>query len=111
MSQPSTLTLDLPDLAALEQHYLPFINGGGLFVPLATGFYPGAPVKLNLRLPSSTNWREVLGQMVWHTPTNAQNNQDAGIGVQLDSSEQDLQQLLKKLLAGLPVSNPAGAIF
>ena len=82
------LSLAIKDKAALYNAYMPFIRQGGIFVPTARRYFIGDEVFLLLTLPDSSERLPVAGKVVWVTPTGAQGNRAAGIGVQFaDTAE------------------------
>ncbi len=81
------LSLTIKDKSALYAAYMPFINGGGLFIPTKKSYHLGEEVFMLLTLMDETEKIPVAGKIVWITPTGAQGTRAAGIGVQF--SEQD----------------------
>ena len=82
------LSLAVKDKAALYNAYMPFVKGGGIFVPTPKRYFLGDEVFLLLTLPESSDRLPVAGKVVWVTPTGAQGNRTAGIGVQFaDTAE------------------------
>jgi type IV pilus assembly protein PilZ len=81
------LSLTIRDKSALYAAYMPFINGGGLFIPTKKSYRLGEEVFMLLTLMEETEKIPVAGKIVWLTPQGAQGNRAAGIGVQF--SEQD----------------------
>ncbi len=81
------LSLTIRDKSALYAAYMPFINGGGLFIPTKKSYRLGEEVFMLLTLMDETEKIPVAGKIVWITPPGAQGNRAAGIGVQF--SEQD----------------------
>ena len=81
------LSLTIRDKSALYAAYMPFINGGGLFIPTKKTYRLGEEVFMLLTLMEETEKIPVAGKIVWITPPGAQGNRAAGIGVQF--SEQD----------------------
>jgi len=81
------LSLTIRDKSALYAAYMPFVNGGGLFIPTKKNYRLGEEVFMLLTLMEETEKIPVAGKIVWITPQGAQGNRAAGIGVQF--SEQD----------------------
>ena len=81
------LSLTIRDKSALYAAYMPFVNGGGLFIPTKKNYRLGEEVFMLLTLMEETEKIPVAGKIVWLTPQGAQGNRAAGIGVQF--SEQD----------------------
>jgi type IV pilus assembly protein PilZ len=96
------VTLAVKDKAQLYGAYMPYLKGGGIFVPTGKRYFLGDEVFLLLTLPESTERLPVAGKVVWVTPTGAQGNRPAGIGVQfVESSEGELVRgKIETLLAG-----------
>jgi type IV pilus assembly protein PilZ len=81
------LSLTIKDKSALYAAYMPFVNGGGLFIPTKKNYRLGEEVFMLLTLMEEAEKIPVAGKIVWITPQGAQGNRAAGIGVQF--SEQD----------------------
>ncbi|MGD8631753.1 MAG: PilZ domain-containing protein [Gammaproteobacteria bacterium] len=81
------LSLTIRDKSALYAAYMPFIKGGGLFIPTKKSYQLGEEVFMLLTLMNETEKIPVAGKIVWITPPGAQGNRAAGIGVQF--SDQD----------------------
>ena len=81
------LSLTIKDKSALYAAYMPFIKGGGLFIPTKKAYQLGDEVFMLLTLMDETEKIPVAGKIIWITPTGAQGNRAAGIGVQF--SDQD----------------------
>ncbi|MGB5338232.1 MAG: PilZ domain-containing protein [Gammaproteobacteria bacterium] len=81
------LSLTIKDKSALYAAYMPFVRGGGLFVPTKKSYRIGDEVFMLLTLMEETDKIPVAGKIVWITPVGAQGNRAAGIGVQF--SDQD----------------------
>lgn len=96
------LSLVLKDKAALYAAYMPYIKYGGVFVPTPKRYFLGDEVFLLLTLPESSEKLPVPGRVVWVTPSGAQGNRLAGIGVQFaDSAEgETIRSRIETLLAG-----------
>ena len=96
------LSLAVKDKAALYNAYMPFVKGGGIFVPTPKRYFLGDEVFLLLTLPDSSERLPVAGKVVWVTPAGAQGNRIAGIGVQFaDTSEGEaVKNKVETLLAG-----------
>ena len=95
------LTLAIKDKGSLYAAYIPFVQNGGLFIPTTKPYKLGDEVFMLLSLMDETERLPVAGNVVWITPSNAQGNRTAGIGVQF--SKQDNGQTRNKietLLAG-----------
>jgi type IV pilus assembly protein PilZ len=80
------LSLKIKDRGALYNAYMPYLKGGGLFVPTAQRYDLGDEVVLLLSLVEINERLSVAGKVVWITPVGAQGNRTAGIGIQFNDS-------------------------
>lgn len=94
-NKPSVLSLTIKERAALYAAYMPFIQGGGLFIPTDKPFKIGQEVFLLLNLVKEPDRLKVAGHVVWQT-TRAQANKPLGIGVQF-STENGGQEAMAKI--------------
>ncbi len=100
------LNLQIKDKASLYQAYMPFVKGGGIFVPTTKKYAIGDDVFLFLLIPAGVDREEkvpVAGRVVWITPTGAQGSRQAGIGVQFpDGAEGEaVRTKIESMLAGI----------
>lgn len=79
------LSLNIKDKTALYNSYIPFVKGGGLFVPTSKPYSLGDEVFILLTLMDESRL-PVAGKVIWLTPSGAQGNRTAGIGVQFSST-------------------------
>lgn len=84
--KPGVLSLAIKEKAALYAAYMPFIKGGGLFIPTNKGFKVGDEVFMLLNLLDDPVKLKVVGQIVWITPE-TQGNRPQGIGVQFNEKD------------------------
>lgn len=111
MSTPSSggapkqgiLPLAIKDKGALFNAYMPFVRGGGLFVPTTKAYSLGDEVFLLLSLMDEKDRLPVAGKVAWITPPGAQGNRVAGIGVQFsESSDGEVARTkIESILAGI----------
>ena len=103
------LSLAVKDKQALFQAYMPYIKGGAVFVPTTKRYFLGDEVFLLLTLPESTERLPVAGKVCWVTPSGAQGNRVAGIGVQFaDTPEgETVKNKIEAILAGILTSDKA----
>lgn len=84
--KPGVLSLAIKEKAALFSAYMPFIKGGGLFIPTNKPYKIGDEVFMLLSLIEEPTKLKVVGHVIWITPV-TQGNRPQGIGVQF--SEKD----------------------
>lgn len=101
------LTLTIKDKAVLYSTYMPFIKGGGLFVPTNRSYQMGDEVFLLLKLLDDPEKIPVAGKVVWITPPGAQGNKTAGIGVQFSADNPMARDKIETQLAGALKSDRA----
>ena len=90
--RPGVLSLTIKDKNALYASYMPFVKGGGIFVPSAKAYKLGDEIFMLLTLMDNKEKIPVAGHVVWVTPPGAQGNRAAGVGIQF--SEKDVNQHL-----------------
>ena len=100
MNSSEPLEATIENKSALCRAYMPFIGGGGVFVPTERRFELGDNVTVALSLFDSGQPAAVHGRVVWITPERAQYRRVAGVGVQIDGNDA-LRQRLEDLLAGI----------
>ena len=86
MARQGILSLTIKDKGALYNAYMPFVKGGGIFVPTAKRYALGDEVFILLTLMDEKERLPVAGRVIWITPPGAQANRTAGIGVQFNDS-------------------------
>lgn len=79
----------------LKNSYLPFIKGGGLFIPTENDHRLNETISVSLQYGDEPEKHDVEGQIVWITPDLSQHADEQGIGVQL-TSPLDFFEKLKK---------------
>ena len=103
MPRQGILSLAIKDKGALYNAYMPFVKGGGLFVPTAKRYGLGDEVFILLTLMDDKDRLPIPGKVIWVTPPGAQGNRTAGIGVQFnDSSDGETARTrIESILAGI----------
>ena len=87
MAQQGILSLSIKDKQALYRSYMPFVQGGGLFVPSTKQFELGDEVFLLLTVMEIEERLPIPGKVIWITPKGAAGNRKAGIGVQFADTQ------------------------
>lgn len=97
------LSLSIKDKGALFNAYMPFVRGGGLFVPTIKPYSLGDEVFILLSLMEEKDRIPVAGKVVWITPGGAQGNRPAGIGVQFNETAdgETARTRIESILAGI----------
>ncbi len=100
--QPRVLHLTLPDRQTLYSAYMPFIQGGGLFIPTDKQYQLGDSILVFLNLSDSGERIPVPGRVIWVTPANAQAKRRQGVGIQFMGRGADaVQKKLEAYLGGM----------
>jgi type IV pilus assembly protein PilZ len=95
------LSLTIKDKSALYAAYMPFIKGGGLFIPTKKSYALGDEVFMLLTLMDEPEKIPVAGKIIWITPIGAQGNRATGIGVQFsDQDDGAARNKIETYLAG-----------
>jgi len=81
------LSLSIRERAALYAAYMPYLKGGGLFIPTTKSYRLGDEVFVLLSLMEDPNKIPVAGKVVWITPAGAQGSKTQGIGIQFAADE------------------------
>ena len=99
--RPGVLSLTIKDKNALYASYMPFVKGGGIFVPSAKAYKLGDEVFMLLTLMDNKEKIPVAGHVVWVTPAGAQGNRAAGVGIQFSEKDSGTaRNKIEALLAG-----------
>lgn len=99
-ARPGVLSLNIREKAALYAAYMPFLKGGGIFIPTSRQYTLGEEVFMLLSLMDDPNRLAVQGKVVWLTPEGVQGNRTQGIGVQftLDDTGATARATIEKIL-------------
>ena len=100
-AKPGVLSLAIKEKAALYAAYMPFVKGGGLFIPTSKSFKIGDEVFMLLSLIDDPHKLKVVGRVAWITPV-TQGNRPQGIGVQFSEKDGglDARNKIEGLLGG-----------
>lgn len=96
------LSLAIKEKAALYSAYMPFLKGGGLFIPTNKSYKIGDEVFMLLSLLDDPNKMKVVGHVAWITPI-TQGNRPQGIGVKFSDADggQEARTKIETLLGGV----------
>ena len=85
--RPGVLSLSIKEKSALFAAFMPFVKGGGLFIPTNKNYKMGEEVFMLLTLMDDPSKMPVSGKVVWVTPSGAHGSRTQGIGVQFAANE------------------------
>ena len=91
------LSLTIKDKSVLYAAYMPFIQGGGLFIPTNKQYQLGEEVFMLLKLMEEPEKIPVAGKVIWLTPKGSQGNKVTGIGVQFTGEESMAKDKIEKI--------------
>jgi type IV pilus assembly protein PilZ len=106
--QGGVLVLPIKDKAALYAAYMPFVIGGGLFVPTNREYVLGQEVFVLLHITEESDRLPIAGKVVWKTPPNSEAHRIAGIGVQFNAKDNksiEARSKIETYLAGTSESD------
>jgi type IV pilus assembly protein PilZ len=100
--RPGVLSLNIRERTALYAAYMPFLKGGGIFIPTNRTYKIGDEVFMLLSLMDDPAKVAVQGSVVWITPEGVQGNRTQGIGVQFtnDDTGAAAQKKIEGILGG-----------
>ncbi len=107
ISRPGVLSLNIREKAALYAAYMPYLKGGGIFIPTNRQYQLGEEVFMLLSLMDDPQRIAVQGKVVWITPEGVQGNRTQGIGVQFTNDETgaSARAQIEKILGEMLASN------
>ncbi len=97
-TKPGVLSLAIKEKPALYAAYMPFVKGGGLFIPTNKDFKVGEEVFMLLSLIDDPMKLKVVGKVIWISPS-AHGSRPQGVGVQF--SEQDGGNEVRNKIEGI----------
>ena len=101
-ARPGVLSLSIKEKSALYAAYMPYLKGGGVFIPTSRVYRLGDEVFMLISLMDDPNKIPVAGQVVWITPAAAQGNKTQGVGVRFSDNESSIsaRNKIEGLLGG-----------
>jgi type IV pilus assembly protein PilZ len=105
------LSVNIREKEALYAAYMPFLKGGGIFIPTKRAYELGDVVFMLLSLMDDPQRIAIQGKVVWITPHGVQGKRTQGIGVQFTNDEtgastrSQIEQILGGTLASTRVTH------
>lgn len=101
-ARPGVLSLSIKEKSALYAAYMPFLKGGGIFIPTTKSYKLGDEVFMLISLMDDPNKIPVAGHVAWITPTSAQGNKTQGVGIRFNDNESSIaaRNKIEGLLGG-----------
>ena len=85
--RPGAISLNIKEKAILYAAYMPFVRGGGIFIPTARSYKLGDEIFMLISLMEDPNKIPVAGRVIWITPPGCHGNRVQGVGVQFKDDE------------------------
>jgi type IV pilus assembly protein PilZ len=107
-ARPSVLSLSIKEKGALYAAYMPFVKGGGLFIPTTRPAKLGDEIYALVSLLDDPNRLPIPGKVVWITPAGSP-GRGQGIGVQFaanDAGEQARARIENLIGGALKAARP-----
>lgn len=107
-SRNSVISIAIKDKQALYMSYMPFVTGGGLFVPTQKDYQMGDEMFLLVKIIDEIEPVHISGKVVWISPPGALGNKPRGVGVQFqgDDAKSTVRLIESKLGASLSLTRP-----
>ncbi len=107
-NKPGVLSLAIKEKSALYAAFMPYVKGGGLFIPTNKSFKIGEEVFMLLSLVDDPMKLKVVGKVIWITPV-AQATRPQGIGVQFSEKDGgiEVKNKIEAILGGALKTNRA----
>lgn len=95
---------------ALYRAYMPYIQGGAIFISTSLQLSLRDEVSLSIQLPNHPEVYTLATQVAWRTPQNAQGNKPAGLGLQFLGEQgpglkDKIESLIKDMLQSTQVTD------
>ena len=99
-NNPGLLSLVIKEKSTLYAAYMPYIKGGGLFIPTNKNFKIGEEIFMLLSLVDDPLKLKLAGKVIWLTPAKASSPQ--GIGVQFSDKDggTEVRKKIEAILGG-----------
>ena len=94
------LAVEISDEDLLYQHYMSFVEGGGLFVPTKKNYELGDDVFFLLSIYLRPEPIPMTGKVVWVTHKGSGSFKVQGVGVQLSEEHAELKVDIEQALTG-----------
>lgn len=86
----SLISIAIKDKQALYMSYMPFVEGGGLFVPSPKDHELGDEIFLLVHIMDEPEPLNISGKVIWITPKGALGNRPVGVGIQIMDDEKHI---------------------
>lgn len=77
----AVISIAIKDKQALYMSYMPFVKGGGLFVPTTKDYGLGDEMFLLVKIMDEVEPTQISGQVIWVSPQGALGGRPPGVGI------------------------------
>lgn len=97
--RPTVLSLVIKERAGLYSAYMPFIEGGGVFIPTQKEYLMGDQVYVILQLMDNPKRFSIAAKVVWVSPAGmSQKSQGIGVQIPYDETGKELREFIENSL-------------
>ena len=100
----SVISIAIKDKQALYMSYMPFVQGGGLFVPTTKDYNLGDEMFLLVKIMDEPEPTQISGKVVWLSPPGALGGRPPGVGIRFVGDDAPQVQRLIEGKLGASVS-------
>lgn len=100
--RPGAISLNIKEKPILYAAYMPYVKGGGVFIPTTRTYRLGDEIFMLISLMDDPTKLPVAGKVVWITPAGCHGNRVQGVGVQFRDDESGVlvRSRIESLLSG-----------
>jgi type IV pilus assembly protein PilZ len=100
--RPGAISLNIKEKSILYAAYMPFVRGGGIFIPTARSYKLGDEIFMLISLMDDPHKLPVAGRVIWITPPGCHGNRLQGVGVQFKEDDSGVlaKSRIETLLGG-----------
>jgi type IV pilus assembly protein PilZ len=100
--RPGAISLNIKEKSILYAAYMPYVRGGGVFIPTARPYRLGDEIFMLISLMDDPTKLPVAGKVIWITPPGCHGNRVQGVGVQFKDDESGalVRGRMESLLSG-----------
>jgi type IV pilus assembly protein PilZ len=100
--RPGAISLNIKEKSILYAAYMPYVRGGGVFIPTARPYRLGDEIFMLISLMEDPTKLPVAGKVIWVTPPGCHGNRVQGVGVQFKEDESGalVRSRIESLLSG-----------
>jgi type IV pilus assembly protein PilZ len=97
--RPSVLSLVIKERAGLYAAYMPYIEGGGFFIPTQKDYAMGDQIYVILQLLDAPKKFSVSCKIIWISPAGmSQKTQGVGVQIPFDETGNEMRQFIENSL-------------